>query len=315
MTSRFIDPIPQYTNDAGEPIAGGKLYFYDSGTTDFRNTYSDSGLTIANANPVILDSAGRPPNIFLQGNYKLVITDENDVQITERDPVSGSSTAAEYSDWSPLTSYSINNIVRGSDNEYYVSITNNNLGNDPTSTATDWSLIVGVVDWNINETYSLDDVVRRNGILYRSTANSNTGSAPETLSNWASLSPASAADAVVTISGTDTTLASNGNGDVKVRANGVDVARADADGKLYVNDELIIDEGGTPVNVGTSIAAIESDVTDIESVVDVVSTNTTIKSNGNGDVYINANGVNIMRIDANGNVYFKGDATFNTGSV
>jgi hypothetical protein len=205
--------------------------------------------------------------------------------------------------------------VRGSDNEYYVSITNNNLGNDPTSTATDWSLIVGVVDWNINETYSLDDVVRRNGILYRSTANSNTGSAPETLSNWASLSPASAADAVVTISGTDTTLASNGNGDVKVRANGVDVARADADGKLYVNDELIIDEGGTPVNVGTSIAAIESDVTDIESVVDVVSTNTTIKSNGNGDVYINANGVNIMRIDANGNVYFKGDATFNTGSV
>lgn len=314
MTSRFIDPIPQYTNDAGEPIAGGKLYFYDSGTTDFRNTYSDSGLTIANANPVILDSAGRPPNIFLQGNYKLVITDENDVQITERDPVSGSSTAAEYSDWSPLTSYSINNIVRGSDNEYYVSITNNNLGNDPTSTATDWSLIVGVVDWNTNETYNLDDVVRRNGILYRSTANSNTGNAPETLSNWASLSPASAADAVVTISGTDTTLASNGNGDVKVRANGVDVARADADQKFYTVDDIVINEGkGNERNIENDLVSIEADITTAQA--DIASLEAVIEVSGTNIFIKNQAGVRKIKIPNSGNIVFADGVTFNGGTL
>lgn len=240
MTSRFIDPIPQYCDDAGEPLAGGKLYFYDSGTTNLRDTYADSGLVTANANPVILDGAGRPPSIFLQGNYKMILTDANDVQISERDPVSSSGSSAEYSDWSILTSYSINNIVRASDDEYYVSITNNNLGNDPTTTATDWSLIVGIVDWNTNETYSLNDTVRRNGILYRSTANNNQGSDPVSLADWASLSPASAADAVVTISGTNTTVASNGNGDVSLRANGVDVARADADGNLYATNDVFV---------------------------------------------------------------------------
>jgi len=316
MTSRFIDPIPQYTNDAGEPLAGGKLYFYDSGTTDFRNTYSDAGLTTANANPVILDSAGRPPSIFLQGNYKLVVTDSNDVQLSERDPVSGSSTAGEYTDWSITTTYSLNQSVRGSDNEYYVSITNNNLGNDPTSSAANWSKTVGIVEWNTNETYALNDTARYNGLLYRSTANSNLGSQPNLLVNWVSLAPASAADAVVTIASPNTTIASDGNGDVYQRANGVDVTRADADGKFYVNDELIIDEGGTPVNVGTSITAIEGDITALETVIEIVGTETTIKSNGNGDVVINVNGVDSARVDAaTGNVSFAGSGTFNAGTV
>ena len=177
-----------------------------------------------------MDSAGRPPSIFLQGNYKFVVTDSNDVQLSERDPVSGSSTAGEYTDWSITTTYSLNQSVRGSDDEYYTSIVNNNLGNDPTSSAANWSKIVGIVDWNTNQTYALNDTARYNGLLYRSTANANQGSQPDLLANWVSLAPASAADAVVTIASPNTTLASDGNGDVYQRANGVDVTRADADG-------------------------------------------------------------------------------------
>jgi len=332
MTSRFIDPIPQYTNDAGEPLAGGKLYFYDSGTTSFRNTYSDAGLTTANANPVILDSAGRPPSIFLQGNYKLVITDSNDVQLSERDPVSGSSTAGEYTDWSITTTYSLNQSVRGSDGEYYVSITNNNLGNDPTSSAANWSKAVGIVEWNTNETYALNDTARYNGLLYRSTANSNLGSQPDLLVNWVSLAPASAADAVITIASPNTTIASDGNGDVKVRANGVDTARFDADQNAYLLGDLIMNEGaGNQRNVETDLLAIEasvaikasqadldiaeSDITILKNAVATSGTDVAVRSNGNGDVYIQANSVNIMRIDANGNVYFKGNAYFNQGAV
>lgn len=271
MTSRFIDPIPQYCDDSGAPLSGGKLYFYDSGTTTFRTTYADSGLTTPNANPVILDASGRPPSIFLQGNYKLVVTDANDIQISTRDPVSSSGSSAEYSDWSILTSYSVNNIVRASDDEYYVSITNNNLGNDPTTTATDWSLIVGIVDWNTNQTYNLNDTVRRNGILYRSTANGNQGSAPESLVNWASLSPASAADAVVTISGTDTRVASNGNGDVFLRANGVDGFRVDADGDCYATGDVHIN-GSTSID--TTLTSLQSQITSNDG--DISSINTTL---------------------------------------
>lgn len=318
MTSRFIDPIPQFCNDAGEPIAGGKLYFYDSGTTSFRDTYSDAGLTTANANPVILDSAGRPPSIFLQGNYKLVITDADDVQISTRDPVSGSSTAGEYTDWSITTTYSLNQSVRGSDGEYYVSITNNNLGNDPVSSAVNWSKIVGLTDWNINETYELNDTARYNGLLYRSTANSNLGSQPDLLVNWVSLAPASAADAVITIASPNTTIASDGVGDVYQRANGVDVTRADADGKFYVNGDLVFNEGGTPRSLTTldsELVTAQGDITALETVVVVAGTNTTIKSNGNGDVYINVNSVNKVHVDATGAVTFAGSATFNAGTV
>jgi hypothetical protein len=254
MTSRFIDPIPQYTNDAGEPLAGGKLYFYESGTTTFRDTYVDAGLVTPNANPVILDSAGRPPSIFLQGNYKLVITDANDVQISSRDPVSGTSASGEYSDWSISTTYALNNTVRGSNGYYYISITNNNLGNDPTSSAANWSKTVGITEWNTNQTYSINDTSRYNGLLYRSTANSNLGSQPDTLVDWVSLAPASAADSVITISSPDTRISSDGVGDVYQRANGVDVTRADADGNFYVTNDLIIDESGTPVNVGTTLS-------------------------------------------------------------
>lgn len=280
MTSRFIDPIPQFCNDAGEPIAGGKLYFYDSGTTSFRNTYSDSGLTIANANPVILDAAGRPPSIFLQGNYKLVVTDANDVQISTRDPVSGTSTAGEYTDWSITTTYALNQSVRGSDGEYYVSITNDNLGNDPTTVAASWSKIVGLTDWNTNQTYALYDTVRRNGILYRSTANSNIGSAPESLVNWASLNPASTADAVVTIATPDTTVSSDGVGDVKIRPNGVDTARFDADQNTYLLGDLIMNEGaGNQRNIETDLVAIEADLATKAASTDISSLQSQISSN------------------------------------
>lgn len=290
MTSRFIDPIPQFCDDSGAPLSGGKLYFYDSGTTTFRTTYADSGLTTPNANPVILDASGRPPNIFLQGNYKLVVTDANDIQISTRDPVSGTSLAGEYTDWSITTTYSLNQSVRGSDGEYYVSITNDNLGNDPITSAANWSRIVGLTEWNTNQVYSLNDTVRRTGVLYRSTANNNQGSAPESLVDWTSLSPASAADAVVTISATDTRVASNGNGDVFLRANGVDGFRVDADGNSYATGDVYIN-GSTSIDttltsLQSQITSNDGDITSLQSQItsndsDISSINSTLASKAN----------------------------------
>ena len=77
----------QYFDANGDPLGGGKLFFYDSGTTTPATTYSDEAETTANANPVVLDAAGRQPDIFYTGSLKVVLTDSDDAIVEERDPV------------------------------------------------------------------------------------------------------------------------------------------------------------------------------------------------------------------------------------
>lgn len=75
----------------GTPYALAKAYFYETGTTTAKATYSNAGLSSANANPVVADSDGRFGLIYLvAGRYKVVLTDANDVQIgDDLDPVDG----------------------------------------------------------------------------------------------------------------------------------------------------------------------------------------------------------------------------------
>lgn len=91
MANRFQTPREQFfvSPVTGEPLSGGKLYFYASGTTTPLNTYSDSGLTIANSNPVVLNSDGEPAtDIFLQNlAYTVTLTDANDVVMWTADNV------------------------------------------------------------------------------------------------------------------------------------------------------------------------------------------------------------------------------------
>jgi len=78
-------------NNVGVPINGAKLYFYLTGTTTPHDTWSDVGLTTPNTNPVVADSSGRFPNVFLDPTvaYKVVLTDSAGVQIWTADPVQG----------------------------------------------------------------------------------------------------------------------------------------------------------------------------------------------------------------------------------
>lgn len=90
MANRFTIPRVQILDGNGDPYAGGKLNFYEAGTTTRLDTYSDNALSTANANPVVADSAGRFGDIFLQAsNYKVVFTDSSDVTIWTADPVAG----------------------------------------------------------------------------------------------------------------------------------------------------------------------------------------------------------------------------------
>ena len=66
----------QYFDNNGVPLAGGLIYTYQAGTSTPLATYTDNGGITANANPIVLDSAGRVPYeiwMFTGYSYKFVI--------------------------------------------------------------------------------------------------------------------------------------------------------------------------------------------------------------------------------------------------
>lgn len=95
--SVFLSPVggagAQFFDNNGDPLTGGKLYTYAAGTTTPQITYTTSAGTVAHANPIVLDAAGRVPGsseIWLQfAPYKFVLKDSNDVTIGTWDNVSG----------------------------------------------------------------------------------------------------------------------------------------------------------------------------------------------------------------------------------
>lgn len=66
--------LNQFLNANGTPVALGTLSTFDAGMSTPRITWSDSAETTPNANPIVLDSAGRAA-IYYRGNYKLVLKD------------------------------------------------------------------------------------------------------------------------------------------------------------------------------------------------------------------------------------------------
>ena len=184
--ARFGEINAQYFDDSGAPLGSGKLYFYESGTTTPKNTFSDINLTIPNTNPVILTAAGRQPNIFFNGNAKGILADKNDVQILVRDPVG--ETGTNFGDaWVATTIYSANSVVIGSDGVYYRSLANGNQNNNPTTTSGFWTLLYSV-DWNAGITYKVGAVVTYEGNTYQSLQNGNINQNPASVTAyWAPL--------------------------------------------------------------------------------------------------------------------------------
>ena len=89
MATRLVLPF----SDVGsgiKPSDGAQLFFSDTGlpfSSDPRDTYTDSGAGTPNSNPVIADSNGLFPEIYLSGSYRVVLKDKNNVQIWSADDV------------------------------------------------------------------------------------------------------------------------------------------------------------------------------------------------------------------------------------
>ena len=174
----------QYLDNAGDPLADGKLYFYESGTTTAKNTFADVNNSIPNTNPVILTAAGRQPNIFFNGVAKVILTDKNDVQIAVRDPVG--ETGTDFGDeWVASKIYSSDDVVLGSNGIYYRSLSNGNQNNNPVTSSGFWTLLYSV-EWNSGITYDVGAVVTYDNQQYQSLQSSNLNNNPSTASYYRS---------------------------------------------------------------------------------------------------------------------------------
>lgn len=70
----------QFFDTNNDPLAYGKIYTYAAGTTTPKDTYTRAAGDIAQTNPIILDAYGRA-SFFINGAYKFLLTDSNDVPV------------------------------------------------------------------------------------------------------------------------------------------------------------------------------------------------------------------------------------------
>lgn len=194
--ARVIDAFTQFFDDSGDPLVNGWLKFTVAGTNNTdKDTFSDLAETVANANPVQLDAAGRCPDIFGSGTYRVVsfiadgINGAPGTQIQQFDPVGQLTSTGAFEPWLDAAIYSIGRIVVGSDGLYYVSLTNSNQGNNPTLDAVNWTKVELTKFWNTNATYSVNEIVRTvSGDFFISRVNNNIGIDPDPNSTeWRSL--------------------------------------------------------------------------------------------------------------------------------
>ena len=82
----------QFLDNNGNPLAGGLLYTYAAGTTTPQATYTTAAGNVANANPIVLDSAGRVANqMWLTAgvSYKLELKTSTGTSLWTKDNIDG----------------------------------------------------------------------------------------------------------------------------------------------------------------------------------------------------------------------------------
>lgn len=84
-------PVFEPDTNVGGICAGCKLYTYAAGTTTPLSVWTDVALSVAHANPVVLDASGRAAAIYLNPtlSYKLTLKTSADVELWTRDNIIG----------------------------------------------------------------------------------------------------------------------------------------------------------------------------------------------------------------------------------
>jgi hypothetical protein len=132
----------------GNVRANAKLYFYQTGTTTLQNTYADAALSAVNTNPVVADSNGLFPAIYLDDPptvvaYKGVLKTSADVTVWTADPIAGAPLTNSLIAASQLRSYLAGLQRTGSTGTTYDQAVG--VANDDTNTVV-MSLVSGTIN-------------------------------------------------------------------------------------------------------------------------------------------------------------------------
>lgn len=105
--SLFAPPYMTIQDEDGNPVSGGKLFFYATGTSTPASVYSDVGLTTPLTNPVVADSAGRCAAVYLDPTviYRCKVTTAAGATIRDVDPIDNPLAALSASDGSTLVGF------------------------------------------------------------------------------------------------------------------------------------------------------------------------------------------------------------------
>jgi len=107
----FLSPIAgagqQFLDNSGDPLTAGLLYTYAAGTTTPQTTFTDIGGLTANANPIVMDAAGRlESEVWLSGAvaYKFILRNSAGGLLGTYDDIYGiSDTSANGVPWASVT--------------------------------------------------------------------------------------------------------------------------------------------------------------------------------------------------------------------
>lgn len=181
---RVLPAFYQFFDDEGDVLSQGWLKFLEPSTNNTpKNTYVDENLTIANANPLQLSAAGRMPDAFGTGKYRIVSYKYDPAdplnpgeQVQVKDPVQAEGTtsggAGGFEAWDNAVTYQLNDIVEHN-NLLYRSLIVDNIGNNPTIETTLWEQVDFIRYWNAAISYGAGDLVYYSDNLYLSLQASN----------------------------------------------------------------------------------------------------------------------------------------------
>ena len=140
---RFFNPQMRVLSLNLQSLPSARLYFFAAGSSTPKPTYADKPGNIANTNPVIADPNGVFPTIFLDGLYRVELRSaQNIVQPGwPIDNVGQDNVIVPFGPWSEIVIYNQGEVVTGSNGNWYRSLIDNNLGNDPADGGEGWEVI------------------------------------------------------------------------------------------------------------------------------------------------------------------------------
>lgn len=137
MAYLFTEGKLQEFDSSGDPLNSGLLYTYEAGTLTPLATYTTQSLGVANANPVVLDSAGRATVWLSDAAYRMILKTSAGVTIWDQDNVRNPAMGGSAGDFTTITAdyldvpiARVNRLVVGFDDDADISDNASALANN-----------------------------------------------------------------------------------------------------------------------------------------------------------------------------------------